>query len=49
MRTHFDEQLEQLHLELIRMGALCEDAISAAAKALLEQDAALADKARATE
>lgn len=49
MRTHFDEQLEQLHLELIRMGALCEDAISAAAKALLEQDAALADKARAAE
>ena len=31
------------------MGALCEDAISAAAKALLEQDAALADKARAAE
>ncbi|BAK98555.1 phosphate transport system protein PhoU [Oscillibacter valericigenes Sjm18-20] len=49
MRTHFDEQLEQLHLELIRMGALCEDAISAAAKALLEQDAALADKAREAE
>ncbi len=44
-----DEQLEQLHLKLIRMGALCEDAISAAAKALLEQDAALADKARAAE
>lgn len=49
MRTHFDEQLEQLHVELIRMGALCEDAISAAAKALLEQDAALADKAREAE
>lgn len=49
MRNHFDEQLERLHLELIRMGALCEDAISAAAKALLEQDAALADKAREAE
>ena len=49
MRTQFDEQLERLHLELIRMGALCEDAISAAAKALLEQDAALADKAREAE
>ena len=49
MRTHFDEQLEKLHLELIRMGALCEDAISAAAKALLEQDPALAAKAQETE
>ena len=49
MRTHFDEQLEKLHLELIRMGALCEDAISAAAKALLEQDPALAAKAQEAE
>lgn len=49
MRTRFDEQLERLHLELIRMGALCEDAISAAAMALLNQDAALADKAREAE
>ena len=49
MRTRFDEQLDQLHIELIRMGALCEDAISAAAKALLEQDSALAEKARETE
>ena len=23
MRTHFDEQLEHLHVELIQMGALC--------------------------
>ena len=36
MRNKFEEQLEQLHVELIRMGALCEDAISAAAEALLE-------------
>ena len=49
MRTHFDEQLEKLHLELIRMGALCEDAISAAAKALLEQDPDLAAKAQEAE
>ena len=27
MRNKFEEQLEQLHVELIRMGALCEDAI----------------------
>ena len=49
MRTHFDEQLEKLHLELIRMGALCEDAISAAAKALLDQDPDLAAKAQEAE
>ena len=49
MRTKFDQQLEKLHIELIRMGALCEDAISAAATALLEQDAALAEKAREAE
>ena len=29
MRNRFDSQLEELNLELITMGALCEDAISA--------------------
>ena len=37
MRDRFNEQLEQLNVELIKMGALCEEAISAAAKALLEE------------
>jgi phosphate transport system protein len=36
MRNKFDEQLENLNLELIKMGALCEDAITAAMKALLD-------------
>ena len=27
MRTKFDGQLSQLNVELIRMGALCEEAI----------------------
>ena len=36
MRNKFDEQLEKLHVELIQMGAACEDAISAAAEALLK-------------
>lgn len=49
MRDKFNEQLEQLHIELIQMGALCEEAISAAAEALLKQDAALAEKAVAAE
>lgn len=35
MRNRFDEQLELLNVELIRMGALCEDAISGACKVLL--------------
>ena len=45
MRTKFDEQLEKLHVDLIQMGALCEDAISAAAEALLKGDEELAQAA----
>lgn len=45
MRNKFDQQLEQLHLELIKMGAQCEEAISASVKALLTGEAAMADKA----
>lgn len=35
MRNRFDEQLEFLNVELIRMGALCEDAISYACRTLM--------------
>ena len=49
MRNRFDQQLEQLHVEMIQMGALCEDAISAAAEALLKGDAALATAAEDAE
>ena len=49
MRNKFDQQLERLHEELIRMGALCEDAISAAAGALLQGDSSLADQAEEAE
>ena len=41
MRNKFDEQLNHLHVELIQMGAACEDAISAAAEALLKGDESL--------
>ncbi len=41
MRSRFDEQLARLNTELITMGALCEDAISAAAKCLMENDEGL--------
>lgn len=42
MRSHFDEQLAILNQELTRMGAMCEEAISTAAKALTAGDAKLA-------
>ena len=38
MRSRFDEQLELLHAEMIRMGALCEEVIALAAAALTEND-----------
>lgn len=41
MRTRFDEQLEQLHVELITMGALCEEAITAAMQSLFARDKSL--------
>lgn len=44
MRSKFDEQLSLLNVELIQMGALCEEAISLAAKALIEGDRSLAEK-----
>lgn len=42
MRTKFDEQLTILHNELIKTGALCENAIAMAAKALADGDAKIA-------
>ena len=44
MRLKFDEQLEMLNVELIKMGALCEEAISLALKALAENDGSLIEK-----
>lgn len=41
MRTRFDQQLELLNQELTQMGALCEYAISVAAKAFLDNDKSL--------
>ena len=49
MRNKFEEQLEQLNVELIKTGALCEDAISTAAKALLENDLKLAKQVKPIE
>ena len=44
MRSRFDEQLALLNTELIEMGALCEEAIATAAKALAEMSPELAKK-----
>ena len=49
MRNKFDSQLEKLNLELITMGALSEDAISASVKGFLDDDDALCQKAVETE
>ncbi len=45
MRNRFDEQLNQLNIELITMGALCEEAISSAAKYLLNGDEQMKENA----
>ena len=38
MRSKFDSQLEELHVKLITMGSLCEEAISISAKLLQNND-----------
>lgn len=49
MRTVYHEQLRILGEELTKMGALCEEGISAAMRALFEGDQTMAEKARAIE
>lgn len=49
MRSKFDEQLNLLNKELIMMGALCENAIAMAGKALLEGDVELASRVKGVE
>ncbi len=48
MRNYFDEQLELLNVELIRMGSLCEDAISGAVRVLMGETG-FADQVREAE
>lgn len=42
MRNKFDEQLSRLNHEMIEMGALCEEVIARASRALTENDKGLA-------
>lgn len=43
MRSKFDEQLNNLNNELIKMGALCEEAISGVTKLLIDNDHKMKD------
>ena len=44
MREYYESQLIMLNTEMIQMGALCEDTISGAIQALLEDNKCLAEK-----
>ena len=46
MRNRFEEQLFELNREIIEMGAMCEEAIATASKALTTGDVELACKVR---
>ena len=48
MRNRFDAQLFELNREIIEMGAMCEEAIAAAVKALSSGDITLAEKVKAS-
>lgn len=45
MRNRFDEQLAALHTELLKMGALCEEAIAYAVKYLADRDVEMKENA----
>lgn len=49
MRKTFDEQLALLNREMVEMGALCENVIAMAAKALLDGDTSLIERIDATD
>lgn len=46
MRNRFDRQLEQLHVEMIEMGSMCEDVIHKISKLLKSGDAVVAKEIR---
>lgn len=49
MRNRFDQQLEKLNVELVTMGALCEDALTYAIRALFDRESAMAEKVEEAE
>ena len=46
MRNRFDRQLEELHVELIEMGSMCEDVIRKTSKLLQSGDIKVAKEIR---
>ncbi len=49
VRNRFDQQLENLNTALVTMGALCEDAVTFAGKALFDKDMEMAAHAEEAE
>lgn len=49
MRNRFDQQLEKLNVELVTMGALCEDAVTYAIRALFDRDSDMVERAEEAE
>ena len=49
MRIHFDEELEMLNINMIKMGSLCEDVILKATKYLFEKDEAIFQEVHKTD
>ena len=49
MRNRFDQQLEKLNVELVTMGALCEDALTYAIRALFDRESDMAERAEDAE
>ena len=49
MRNRFDQQLEKLNVELVTMGALCEDALTYAIKALFDRESDMVERAEEAE
>lgn len=45
MRNRFEQQLELLNMELVTMGALCEEALTYATKAIFTKEKEMIDKA----
>ena len=49
MRIHFDEEVEMLNINMIKMGSLCEDVILKATKYLFEKDEAIFQEVHKTD
>jgi phosphate transport system protein len=44
MRNRFDQQLAQLNVELVTMGALCEEALTYAIRSLFQKEEGMIER-----